>query len=103
EADGTATVIAGWTESAAVLPELEVGARLALDGEGVSTLVFRTGRPARIDDYANAARPLSEAMQRAGVRSAVGAPIIVEGRLWGVMAAGSENPEPLPSGMDLRL
>jgi signal transduction histidine kinase len=103
EADGTATVIAGWSESVEVPPKLEVGARLALEGESVSTRVFRTGRPARIDNYASSAGPLSEPLRGAGVRSAVGVPIIVEGRLWGVMAAGSTKPEPLPSGMELRL
>jgi signal transduction histidine kinase len=103
EPNGTATVIAGWSESVEVPPELEVGARLALEGESVSTLVFRTGRPARIDNYANPGGPLSEPLQRAGVLSAAGAPIIVEGRLWGVMAAGSTKPEPLPSGLELRL
>jgi PAS domain S-box-containing protein len=103
EADGTATVIAGWSDVVEVPPELEVGARLALEGESVSTMVFRTGRPARIDSYADAAGPLSESLQGAGVRSAAGAPIIVEGRLWGVMAAGSIKPEPLPPGMELRL
>ena len=50
EPDGCATVIAGWSESAEVPPELEVGARLKMEGESVSTLVFRTGRPARIDN-----------------------------------------------------
>jgi signal transduction histidine kinase len=103
EADGTATVIAGWSEAVEVPPELEVGARLALEGESVATCVFRTGRPTRIDNYANAAGPLSEALQGSGVRSAAGAPIIVEGRLWGVMAAGSTKLEPLPSGIELRL
>ena len=103
EADRTATVIAGWSESVEVPPELEVGARLALEGGSVSTLVFRTGRPARIDNYADAAGPLAKALQGAGVRSAAGAPIIVEGRLWGVMTAGSTKPEPLPSGTELRL
>jgi GAF domain-containing protein len=103
EADGTATVIAGWSESVEVPPELEIGARVALEGESVSTLVLRTGRPARIDSYASAAGPLSESLQGAGVRSAVGAPIIVAGRLWGVMAAGSTKPEPLPADTEERL
>jgi GAF domain-containing protein len=83
EADGAATVIAGWSRFVAVPAELEVGARLELEGESVSALVLRTGRPARIDSYATAAGPLSQPMQQAGVQSAVGVPIIVEGRLWG--------------------
>jgi signal transduction histidine kinase len=103
EADGTATVIAGWSASAAVPPELEVGAHLKLEGESVAALVFRTGQPARIDDYPNAGGPLSDALGRVGVRSAAGAPIVVQGRLWGVMAAGSARPEPLPLGTESRL
>jgi GAF domain-containing protein len=103
EADGTATVIAGWSDAVEVPPELEVGARIPLEDQSVSMLVFRTGRPARIDDYVSAAGPLSEPLQRSGVRSAVGAPIIVEGRLWGVVAAGSTNPEPLPPATEARL
>ncbi|MDQ1465680.1 MAG: hypothetical protein QOH10_95, partial [Actinomycetota bacterium] len=103
ESDETATVLAGWSDSVDVPPELGVGARLKLEGESVPTLVFRTGRPARIESYSNAAGPLTEQLQAAGVRSAAGAPIIVEGRLWGVMAAGSTKPEPLPRGVELRL
>jgi GAF domain-containing protein len=103
EADGTATVIAGWSEAVEVPPELEVGAHIPLEDESVSMLVFRTGEPSRIDNYASASGPLSEPLQRSGVRSAVGAPIIVEGRLWGVVAAGSTNPEPLPLDTEGRL
>jgi signal transduction histidine kinase len=46
---------------------------------------------------------LSKTLQSAGVRSAAGAPIIVEGCLWGVITAGSTRPGPLPSGMEFRL
>jgi signal transduction histidine kinase len=102
ESDGTATVIAGWSEFVEVPPELDVGARLSLEGESVSTLVFRTGRPARID-YANASGPLSAPLKGAGVTSAAGAPIIVEGRLWGVMTAGSTRSGPLPAEVESRL
>jgi signal transduction histidine kinase len=103
EADGTATVVAGWSEAVEVPPELEVGARLALEGESVSAMVFGTGGPARIDDYANTGGPLSKTLQSAGVRSAAGAPIIVEGHLWGVITAGSTQPGPLPPGIEFRL
>ena len=60
-----------------------VGSRWPLGGMNVATLVFETGRPARIDDYADATGPLGVAAGEAGIRSAVGAPIMVEGRLWG--------------------
>ena len=102
EADGTATVIAGWSDSADVPIELEVGARVPLEGDSVSALVFRTGRPARID-YGNASGPLSAPLRGAGVRSAAGVPIIVEDRLWGVMTAGSTRSGPLPAEVESRL
>jgi signal transduction histidine kinase len=102
-ADGTATVLAGWSASVEVPAEIAVGARLPLDGTSVSALVFRSGHPARIDDYANAPGPLSQTTQATGVRSAAGAPIIVQGRLWGVIAVGSVKPAPLPRGVELRL
>ena len=102
EADGTATVIAGWSNLVRV-PELEIGARVPLDGETVATLVFRSGEPARVESYASLGGSLSPALREAGIQSAVGAPIAVEGRLWGVMAAGSLQPEPLPVGTEDRL
>jgi signal transduction histidine kinase len=103
EPDGTATVIAGWSTSVEAPPELEVGARLTLEGESISRLVLRSKRPARIDNYASAAGPLSKPLHEAGVRSAAGAPIIVQGRLWGVITVGSTKPAPLPPGVELRL
>jgi PAS domain S-box-containing protein len=103
EDDGTATVIAGWTKLVQVPPELEIGARVVLDGETVAALVFRSGRPARVDSYASLGGSLAPALSEAGIQSAVGAPIIVDGALWGVMAAGSLQAEPLPAGTEDRL
>jgi GAF domain-containing protein len=37
------------------------------------------------------------------VRSGVGTPVIVEGRLWGVIGAGSTREEPLPPDAEARL
>jgi signal transduction histidine kinase len=37
------------------------------------------------------------------VRCAAGAPIVVDGRLWGVMAAASTRPDPLPEGTESRI
>jgi signal transduction histidine kinase len=65
--------------------------------------VFETGRPARIDRYADASGPLSVAAAEWRLRSAVGTPIIVEGRLWGMMGAGSTVEQPLPLGIETRL
>jgi signal transduction histidine kinase len=42
-------------------------------------------------------------MRAAGIRSAVGAPIVVEGRLWGVIIAATRNDVPLPPGVEARV
>jgi len=58
--------------------------------------VHRTGVPARFDDYANAPGTIAALARDVGIRSAVGGPIVVEGRLWGAMVALSRQVEPLP-------
>jgi signal transduction histidine kinase len=98
--DGTGTVVASWCSSGAVFP---VGSRWAVGGRNVLTLVFQTGRPARIDDYADAPTSGSGAKAREiGVRAVVAAPVSVEGRLWGMITVGSMR-EPLPAGTEARL
>jgi hypothetical protein len=53
--------------------------------------VFETGRPALIDNLADATGPLAEDVREDGVRSAVATWIVVEDRLWGLMAAASSR------------
>jgi signal transduction histidine kinase len=100
ESDNTMTVVAVWGTAADRIP---IGQRQILGGNDISTLVFETGRPARIDDYAEASGPISDAVGKMGVRSAIGTPIIVEGRLWGMMSAASTHGQPLQPGTEARL
>jgi signal transduction histidine kinase len=93
ETDGTITFVAGWGKSGTVFP---VGARLRLGGKNATTLVARSGRPVRIESYADASGEIGRPTAQTGVRSAVGTPVTVEGRLWGVMAAGWSLEEPMP-------
>ena len=93
-------VVAGLGKSAEYLP---VGSRQPLVGENMTSQVFRTGRLARIDDYpATASGPIGEALKAAGIQSIIGAPIMVEGRLWGAMGVGSRDGV-LPPGSESRL
>jgi signal transduction histidine kinase len=77
--------------------------RTRLGGRNVATLVFETGRPARIDDFSTASGPAAKAARELGARSAVGVPISVQGRLWGVMRVMSASEEPLPADAEARL
>jgi signal transduction histidine kinase len=86
EPDGTFVFIAVWSSAD---PLVEVGSRLTLGGKNLATLVFDTGLPTRIDTFADASGSIGVAGREAGVRSAIGTPIVVEDRLWGAMTAGS--------------
>ena len=67
---------------------------MSIGGRDLHTLVFQSGRSARIDDYGETSDAASDIARKAGVRSAAGVPISVEGRLWGVVgiASGHELP-----------
>jgi signal transduction histidine kinase len=99
--DRTATPVTTWGPAD---ENLSVGVRWPLGGHNLTTLVFETGRPARIDRYADSSSGQFSALPReSGIRSAVGTPIIVEGRLWGMIFAGSTLEQPLPPGTETRL
>ena len=100
--DGAAMVVGVWdgTGAARVIP---VGLRLGFGGQNLHTLVFQTGRPGRIDDYAAASGDAADAARGWGFRSAVGVPISVEDRLWGVMSVASAREEPLSADTEERL
>jgi signal transduction histidine kinase len=100
EPDGLFTTVAAWSAGEAAFP---IGKQWIPEGKNVMTIVFETGRPARMDTFADASGPVGLAAREAGYKSAVGTPIIVDGRLWGVMTAASSAEEPLPSDIEARL
>jgi signal transduction histidine kinase len=105
---GDAAIVLGlWSRTGTPLPT-QIGTRVELEGQNVTTLVFQTRRPARTDDYTDAsgaatAGDAPRVAREIGVRSSVGAPISVEGRLWGVMIVSSTREEPLGADTEARL
>ena len=100
EADGTVTAIGGWSRSGGYLP---IGTRHPLGAGTLVGQIFETGRPARIESYLGSSGSLGDAVRKLGWRSSVGAPLIVEGRLWGVLGVASTTDKPLPPGTERRL
>jgi signal transduction histidine kinase len=100
ETDDTLTVIGGWSRSGGYVP---VGTRHPFETGTLGRLVFETRRPGRIDSYADAPGSLAAVVRGLGWRSAVGAPILVEGRLWGVVGVASTTDRPLPLDTEGRL
>jgi PAS domain S-box-containing protein len=77
--------------------EIPVGDRVSLDAENVAARVWRTGRPVRMERFGEHPGTMSEMFIGLGVRLAAGVPIIVEGRLWGVILAAWRRTHPGPS------
>jgi signal transduction histidine kinase len=103
EPDDTMTVMAYWTTEDRRLP---VGTRVGLDGDSVAALVQRSGRPGRLDSYEGLSGPVVELAGTLGTppRSTVGAPILVEGRVWGtILASSSTKAERLSDDTESRL
>jgi GAF domain-containing protein len=56
-----------------------------------------------MDGYDDASGDAADIARSYGWRSSIAAPIVVEGRLWGVMLAATREPETFPVGAELRL
>jgi signal transduction histidine kinase len=88
----TSTRLAQYTEGSVTVvissgadDEIPVGASWPLDGDHIAGKVYRTGRTARRDTSEGVSGYLGSELRKMGVRSAIGAPIMVDGRLWGTM------------------
>jgi signal transduction histidine kinase len=93
EEDGTVTGVAAWSR---VPAGLAVGTRFALEGLSVAAQVRLTGGPVRVDGFAGASGPIAREARQLRIRWSVGWPIVVAGRLWGVIAASSRSDFPFP-------
>src|SRR3984957_13291065 len=102
ETSGEIIVVAAAADPAA-LTRWPVGTRTPVEGNTLATLVQRRGRPARIDSYDNVAGSIAARARVVCVRAAVGVPIIVDGRVWGLAAVGSLRPGPMPADTEVRV
>jgi GAF domain-containing protein len=95
----TMTVVAVWGDR----PEsVQPGSRWPLDGPSMSAEILRTGRPARFEDYSDLSGSLAAEARQAGFISVAGAPIIVDGRVWGLISTSSPL-APLPDHLEDRV
>jgi signal transduction histidine kinase len=100
EADGTATECARFSWEGPLSP---VRRRWSLEGTSVLQLVRSSSEPARIDDYSELEGEIADDGRRSGIRSTVGVPVIVAGRVWGAMVVSTRAPELLPVDTERRL
>ena len=99
DADGYETIVGAWGLGDA----FPLGSRRELDRDSTAGLVYRTEQPVRIDGYEHASGAIGAESRDVGVHSSVGSPIVVNGRLWGAIAAGTSRAEPMPDGAESRI
>ena len=97
------TVLAAWAAEGEQHPL--VPGPWPLEGGDLASAVFQTGRPVRIDDYQGVSGPIAAFVRDTlGVGSSVASPILVEGRLWGVLYFHSKlDREPFAPDTESRL
>ena len=99
--DGSAVVIAASSKPGSQY--FPVGERMQLDDDNLLAWILQTGRPARHDNVEGARGPVIARVREFGIRSGVGAPIVVNGRVWGVAIVASTQQELLPSDTEERV
>jgi GAF domain-containing protein len=109
----TPTLVARYEDDGATLTVLAIcgarpasfapGSRWPLDGPTVAAEVLRTGRPVRLEDYTDIPGTLAHEAREHGWTRTAGAPIIVDGRVWGLIAASGPPDERLPENLEDRL
>ena len=78
------------------------GTRWPLEGAAILARVRETGRPARIDDFRELTGTIADAARNSGLRAEAGAPIIIDGDVWGAMSGGAARAQ-LPDQIEDRL
>ncbi|HEV8152851.1 MAG TPA: GAF domain-containing sensor histidine kinase, partial [Solirubrobacteraceae bacterium] len=100
QGEDTAVVIGAWSAGAA--PNIPLGAVVPLEGDTVGPRIVRTGRPARVDSFEPGRGALDAALSELGFTAAIGAPVVLDGRLWGAVIVRSTT-DPFPAGAEDRL
>ena len=98
--DGFNLTMAGWSLRDTHVP---TGTRLPIQPDTINAVIRQTGAPARVDSYEDATSELGSLIRQRGIRSEVGAPVTVEGSVWGALIAGTDSDEPLPFGAERRV
>jgi signal transduction histidine kinase len=100
--DGAAVTVGRWHDG--VPRGFVVGTSVPLaDSDGLTAIVHRTGRSARIDDYTGVRGKAAALMRHNGYGTAVAAPVVAGGRTWGLVLVASDAPDTLGADAERRL
>jgi signal transduction histidine kinase len=100
EPDGTASVAGAWKRPGSPGPPQSLGWRWTLSEVSLAGRIKRTGKPARVSSYDGASPDASAWAREHGICCSAGSPVIVEGRLWGMILAFFGSDAPARTGDD---
>ena len=86
--DGHGTIVGGW--SGGSMPQAPVDFRVSMEQRLDRRPRHRTGRPARVD-IEDEPGEVFAALRELGVRTSVGAPVVVDGELWGAVVGATKD------------
>jgi signal transduction histidine kinase len=92
EPDGSSVVLIGGVGEIPV-NDLPPGSRVPLREHIAPAVMWRTGRAAQVEEdvWRSASDPLAQGLRELGIRALAASPIVVEGRMWGVVHAVSKR------------
>ena len=94
------TVVAHRGAGAKISPP---GTRVSHAGENATTLVRRSQAPARVEHYEDTHGAVAQFIRSSGMRVSVAAPIVADGRPWGVAIAYWSREESPPADTEERM
>jgi GAF domain-containing protein len=77
--------------------------RLPLDGDSVNARILRTGRSARLNFAEAGSGSIAEVLRRDNANATIGAPIVVNGALWGMIGASWRGDDQPPGNAEKRV
>jgi signal transduction histidine kinase len=99
---GLATFVASWNAPHIDPTVWRVGRQIEPVPRGALARALETMAPARVDSYESLPGSFAEEVRTSGIRATVAVPILLDGRLWGGFAVGS-NSDPFGPDAEARL
>jgi signal transduction histidine kinase len=100
EPDGSIVRLAAWGRRT---EDLQIGARYPAGGHGVATMVLHSGTPAHIDDTGEGPGRSVPIAGQSGFGSVTGDPIVMDGRVWGLVMVTTNRPGTLAGDAEQRI
>jgi len=101
EDHSTGTVVGHYSE--VPTGQFEIGTVLPVEGDSLTSTVPRTGKAGRLEGYEGVSGEIGRRAREGGYRSVVAAPVVVAGRIWGLLVVASQRADPLAEGTEQRL